>query len=223
MLTCKKTKSGSIKTVNRWFEAFRNFTAIYTAKYPAHTPLLRKYADTVQRLGKQAGDGAALYYDKQFRLWRQDTPELLPWNQLNSESFNQALAMGLVTKSNGKFRTQRKKKKKKRNKKGKTKKTKQNKKKNNKKTKKTGPKKRYCLWFNNHGQCNRPQCPFEHLCQKCDGSHSKKQCTSNSKDNATEQPSDEEQTKQSNKIATTINASQLECWLEGFGIRNNVF
>ena len=33
----------------------------------------------------------------------------------------------------------------------------------------------------------------------------------------------EEQTKQSNKIATAINASQLRCWLEGYGIRNNVF
>ena len=138
VLTCKKTKSGSIKTVDSWFETFRNFTAIYTAKCPADTHLRMKYADTVQRLGKHAGGAAALYYDKQFRLWRQDTPELLPWNQLNSESFHQALAMGLVTKSKGKFGTQRKKKqqkqKKKKKKKRNKKKTKTKTNNNNKKT-----------------------------------------------------------------------------------------
>ena len=64
--------------------------------------LLMKYSDTVQRLGKQAGDAAALYYDKQFRLWRQDTPELLPWNQLNSE-FLVKLCHGTSNKNQGKF------------------------------------------------------------------------------------------------------------------------
>ena len=72
-----------------------------------------KYADTVQRLGRQARDTAALFYDKQFRLRRQDSPELLPWDQLNGELFNQALSMGLVPKTKGNFGNQRKQTKKK--------------------------------------------------------------------------------------------------------------
>lgn len=155
VLMCKKSKSGTIKTVDKWFEAFHVFVAIYTARLPAEAPLLMKYADTIQRLGKQAGDAAALYYDKQFRLWREDQPELLPWDQVNNELFNQALAMGLYTvktkpKQNPAFQTKAK-----------------------------GPNKRHCFRFNNYnGQCSRPNCPFSHTCQKCNGSHSKKQCTS---------------------------------------------
>ena len=81
----QKRQNLALLKLDRWFEAFHIFTAIYTAKCPVDAPLLMKYADTVQRLDKQAGDVAALYYDKQFSLWRQDTPELLPLNQLNSE------------------------------------------------------------------------------------------------------------------------------------------
>lgn len=158
VLTCKKAKSGSIKTVDKWFEAFHIFTSIYTSKSPMEAPSLMKYADTVQKLGKQAGDAAALYYDKQFRLWRQDTPELLPWDQLNNELFTQALAMGLTSKGKGNFPSQKKQK--------------------------PSSKKQYCFQFNNNnGQCHRAECPFLHQCQKCDGSHSRKQCTSKQPNN----------------------------------------
>lgn len=160
VLTCKKSKSGSIKTVDKWFEAFHVFVAIYTARLPAEAPLLMKYADTIQRLGKQAGDAAALFYDKQFRLWREDQPELLPWDQVNNELFNQALAMGLYkskSKPNNAFQSKTK-----------------------------GSNKRHCFRFNNYnGQCSRPNCPFPHTCQKCNGPHSKKQCTNTGSNSST--------------------------------------
>lgn len=160
VLTCKRSKSGSIKTVDKWFEAFHVFVAIYTARLPAEAPLLMKYADTIQRLGKQAGDAAALFYDKQFRLWREDQPELLPWDQVNNELFNQALAMGLYKskpKPNNAFQSKTK-----------------------------GSNKRHCFRFNNYnGQCGRPNCPFPHTCQKCNGPHSKKQCTNTGSNNST--------------------------------------
>lgn len=44
-------------------QAIHIFVAIYTVKHPQDAPKLTKYVDIVQRLGRQAGDEAALYYD----------------------------------------------------------------------------------------------------------------------------------------------------------------
>jgi len=64
----------TIRTVNQWMQAFHIFVAIYTEKHPQDAPKLMKYADIVQRLGRQAGDEAALYYDTNFREWRETSP-----------------------------------------------------------------------------------------------------------------------------------------------------
>ena len=85
LLTCKKTNSGSIRTFEKWLEAFHIFVAIYSSKYPKDTPSLMKHGTFVQRLSKQSGDEAALYYDENFRMWRQDNPEYLPWGHINTE------------------------------------------------------------------------------------------------------------------------------------------
>lgn len=53
----------TIRTVNQWVQAFHIVVAIYTEKHPEDAPKLMKYADIVQRLRRQAGDEAALYYD----------------------------------------------------------------------------------------------------------------------------------------------------------------
>ena len=44
---------------------------------------------------------AALNYDKKFRLWRQDSPEQLPCDQLYTKLFKQALVMGLTSQAKG--------------------------------------------------------------------------------------------------------------------------
>lgn len=148
----KKSNSGSIKSFDRWLEAFHTFVAIYSSKFPHETANLMKHATIVQRLSKQAGDEAALSYDENFRIWRQDNPEYLPWGQLNGELQNEALAMGLCRKQNLPFHA---------------------------KAKQNNSGKQICFNYNNNnGHCTRPNCPFPHKCQKCSGPHSKKQCNS---------------------------------------------
>ncbi|MEW8339813.1 MAG: hypothetical protein AB2708_08185 [Candidatus Thiodiazotropha taylori] len=95
VIRCKKSNSGSITSIDHWLEAFHVFVAIYTAKYPTEAPSLMRHTNIVQKLAKQAGDEAALFYDEQFRLWREDQPELLPWGMISSELQNEALAMGI--------------------------------------------------------------------------------------------------------------------------------
>ncbi|MES9882802.1 MAG: hypothetical protein ABW185_18190, partial [Sedimenticola sp.] len=153
-LVCKRSPQGSIRTMDQWFRAFHVFVAIYTAKFPAKAPLLMKYADTIQKLGKQAGDLAAFSYDRQFRLWREDQPDLLPWDQVNSELHNQALASGLCARVKAPaFLSSQ-----------------------NRQDKGKASKQKHCFRFNNSGSCPRQNCPFAHKCQKCDGNHSKKSC-----------------------------------------------
>jgi hypothetical protein len=90
----------TIRTVNQWMQAIHIFVVIYTVKHPRYGPKLMKYADIVQRLGRQAGDEAALYYNTNFREWRETSPLDYQWDQLNSEIHSESLAIGL-TKSRG--------------------------------------------------------------------------------------------------------------------------
>ncbi|MEW8544663.1 MAG: hypothetical protein AB2693_14135 [Candidatus Thiodiazotropha sp.] len=155
VIRCKKSNSSSINTIDLWLEAFHVFVAIYTAKYPTEAPSLMKHTNIVQKLAKQAGDDAALFYDEQFRLWREDQPELLPWGMINSELQNEALAMGISKKLKQNPTNQRKQK---------------------------TEVKRFCFRFNNNnGQCPKGKdCSFPHICQKCGGPHSRRQCPKSS-------------------------------------------
>ena len=151
VIRCKKSNTGSITSIDKWLEAFHVFVAIYTAKYPTEAPSLMKHTKIVQKLAKQAGDEAALFYDEQFRLWREDQPELLPWGLISSELQNEALAMGFSKNIKQNPAGQRKPK--------------------------SGIKK-YCFRFiNQNGQCPKgADCSFPHICQKCGGPHSRRQC-----------------------------------------------
>ena len=42
VLTCKKSNSNTIKSFDRWLEAFHTFVAIYSSKYPQETPNLMR-------------------------------------------------------------------------------------------------------------------------------------------------------------------------------------
>ena len=61
VLICKKSNSNTIKSFDRWLEAFHTFVAIYSLKYPQETPNLMRHATIVQRLAKQAGDEAGYF------------------------------------------------------------------------------------------------------------------------------------------------------------------
>ena len=57
---------------------------------------LMKYAPTIQNLSKHASVSVTHFYDKAFRQWWENSRDLLRWEQLNAELFNQALGMGLT-------------------------------------------------------------------------------------------------------------------------------
>lgn len=158
----------TIRKVNQWMQAIHIFVAIYTVKHPQDAPKLTKYVDIVQRLGRQAGDEAALYYDTIVWEWRETSPLDYQWDQLNSEIHGESLAIGL-TKSRGapnpgafqfKYKSSS--------------------------ASSPLPQNQFfcphsapkfpCHSFNNKGYCNRGNCPYTHACQKCGGPHTKKQC-----------------------------------------------
>lgn len=62
-----KRPTYEIRQVSQWAQAFLVFVGIFTEKFPLEAPALMTYGDMVQKLGKQAGDEAADYYDKNFR------------------------------------------------------------------------------------------------------------------------------------------------------------
>ena len=99
VLICRQQPSFKVRTLDLWLRAFHVFVAVYCSRHPGQAANLMKYASTIQKLAQQAGVGAALSYDKSFRQWKEDDPSQLPWEQLNVELFNQALAMGLTQKA----------------------------------------------------------------------------------------------------------------------------
>lgn len=149
----KVASAAPVKTMAQWFRAFHIFVAVYTSRYPAAAPKLMKYADTMQKLSHQAGDQSALYYDRQFRQWRQDDPSMLPWDHVNTELYSAALASGLCQKVQTRplFRASAS-------------------------TPTAHTRKGICFMYNNNGRCSRTSCPFSHICSVCRGSHAKKSC-----------------------------------------------
>jgi len=148
VLICRQQPSFQVRTLDLWLQAFHVFVAVYCSRHPGQAANLMKYASTIQKLAQQAGVGAALSYDKSFRQWKEDDPSQLPWEQLNVELFNQALAMGLTQKAQvppspaRAFQSSRS----------------------------------CCFRFNNTGTCTRRPCPYDHKCLQCGGPHSRKTC-----------------------------------------------
>lgn len=119
-----------------------------------------KNGDMVQKQGKQAGDEAAIYYDKNdknFGEWRASNPSSFPWDNLNSEIHSDALAASLGKSRVGPASAFG----------------------GNKKFGSSSPQffcgsssqKYPCHSFSNRGFCTRERCPYTHACQKCGGTH----------------------------------------------------
>lgn len=87
-------------SVAHWLSAFHVFVGIYSEKYPHEIGSLMKYAHTIQNLARRSCDIAAFMYDKTFRQWRETAWVYLPWDQVNSELYNDAMHLGLQIKLN---------------------------------------------------------------------------------------------------------------------------
>ncbi|VDI01870.1 Hypothetical predicted protein [Mytilus galloprovincialis] len=163
-LTFVKNSSSKakIESMAQWHEAFRIYGAIYFEKYPTESPKLMKYAAIIANLAEKAGIEAAFFYDQAYRQWREVDPLHLPWDGVNGELFNEALAMGLIGKTNAMkqpFLTQSL----------------------------TAPalkQKRFCYAFNNESGCTARICRYEHTCQVCGGDHSRRDCQQSKHENA---------------------------------------
>ncbi|CAG2207821.1 unnamed protein product [Mytilus edulis] len=163
-LTFVKNSSSKakIESMAQWHEAFRIYGAIYFEKYPTESPKLMKYAAIIANLAEKAGIEAAFFYDQAYRQWREVDPLHLPWDGVNGELFNEALAMGLIGKTNAMkqpFLTQSL----------------------------TAPalkQKRFCYAFNNESGCTARICRYEHSCQNCGGDHSRRDCQQSKHENA---------------------------------------
>jgi hypothetical protein len=87
-------------SVSHWLSAFHVFVGIYSEKYPNEIGSLMKYAHTIQNLARLSCDIAVFMYDKTFRQWRETAWVYLPWDQVNSELYNDAMHLGLQIKLN---------------------------------------------------------------------------------------------------------------------------
>ncbi|OWF49933.1 hypothetical protein KP79_PYT25711 [Mizuhopecten yessoensis] len=50
-------------------------------------------------IAQKAGDQTAVNYDVNFRKWRQTAPHLLPYNQANSELYQEALTSNIFRRN----------------------------------------------------------------------------------------------------------------------------
>ena len=157
-------------SVSHWLSTFHVFVGIYSEKYPHEIGSLMKYAHTIQNLARPSCDIAVFMYDKTFRQWRETAWVYLPWDQVNSELYNDAMHLGLQIKLNlsGKLLSTKTMPK-----------TFQRPPFPNKTLNEGGSKKHsYCYSFNNNkGKCERGQnCQYPHVCGKCGGAHFRQIC-----------------------------------------------
>ncbi|CAC5389346.1 unnamed protein product [Mytilus coruscus] len=94
------SNKAKIESMAQWHEAFRIYGAIYFENYPTESPKLLKYTATIANLAEKAGIESAFSYDQEYRQWREVNPLHLTWDGVNEELFNEALAMGLIGKTN---------------------------------------------------------------------------------------------------------------------------
>lgn len=152
------------RNLQQWMNAFHIFVAVYCEKCPAQAPCLMKYIATIQKLSNDVGDKAAFYYDEQFRMWRAENPAQMPWEKINAELHMEALQVGLKSRLDGQEKTSKQKSFQQQPFRGKSKKP--------------------CFSYNNNnGNCTRPSCEYSHICSRCFGEHSKKDCHGPSESN----------------------------------------
>ena len=149
-----KQKPAYIRTLEQWTSAFHIFVSIYTQAHPFATADLMKYAATIDTLAKRSSFSAAMFYDNNFRKWRQHQPTL-EWGTVNTELYLQAVTIGMQSTPppvgpsspfvSGASHTRAR-----------------------------------CWEFTRSGSCSKHNCRFAHTCSICKGSHHARNCTANS-------------------------------------------
>lgn len=153
----KMGNNTKIVNIAQWQEAFYVFVGVYCEKYPNESTKLMKYRQMIINLAHDASVEGALSYDEHFRRWREQDPDNLPWENINTELHSDALATGLNSKSKDSFRSN-----------GRTGII------NAERTKLSFTK--HCFTFNNEGVCKDTFCKYGHFCQSCKGNHAKNYC-----------------------------------------------
>ena len=154
----QKEQKFYFKGFNQWLTAFQVFVAVYCEKFPEKAPALMKYMATIQKISVDMGEKAAYHYDEQFRLWRADNPQAMPWECINQELHAEALQIGVKQKLQAQVQDRLSKSK--------------------QPFLAKQPKKVCFSYNNNEGVCSRQNCTFSHICSRCHGNHHKKLCQS---------------------------------------------
>lgn len=176
----------------------------------------------VQKLGEQARDKAAIYYDKNFKEWRPSNPSSFPWDNLNSEIHSEPLAVSLGKSRVGPASAFG----------------------GNRKFCSSSPQffrdssspKYPCHSFNNSGFCTRERCPYTHTPVRSAEEHTLRnnvtlgkpkhhQNQVTTKLRMQEKPQTTTSLLMETSITTPIKADWLEYWLKGYdgGKRKFVF
>ena len=166
----QKEQKYFFKGFQQWLNAFQVFVAVYCEKFPTQSPALMKYMATIQKLSTDVGDKAAYHYDEQFRMWRADNPQLMPWDTINLELHAEALQIGIKQKIQGSMSDTGRQFKPKQPFRG-----------------KQPQARKVCFSYNNNeGICTRQNCMFPHICIRCHGDHHKKVCPAGSEGTASD-------------------------------------
>lgn len=91
----KMGNSTKIVNMAQWQEAFYVFVGVFCEKYPNESTKLMKYRQMIINLAHDASVEGALTYYEHFRQWREQDPDNLPWENINTELHSEALATGL--------------------------------------------------------------------------------------------------------------------------------
>ena len=155
-------------SIIRWQQAFDIFSCVYTQKYPDQSQGLLQYSALIKEIYSDGGDW--LFYDENFRKWREEEPAL-DWNDINhSILFKASLRSRSIPPPPAGGPSFKKRKN------------------------QTFRPKRYsgnglalppgtCWPFHRNGTCSGgASCRFSHKCQRCEGIHPTAFCKSNSHD-----------------------------------------
>jgi len=143
----------NIASLEAWQSAFTLYHYIFIQAHPSASIHLLKYSEVIKELGQKFGINALNYYDRNFRLLREQNPAIR-FSDIHSELWIRATAFSVNPTTSTKNRPPPRY-----NRNG-------------------TPLRGACYTFNSPGAfCNKPNCKFLHRCSLCSGPHPKFRCT----------------------------------------------
>jgi len=147
------TNSKPLQSIEQWLTAFNAFQFIYIQAHPDRAQDLLKYCETVRTINHRFGFPAARFYDENFRLLKQQDPQL-SYAVTHPELWMNAATIQppqpFRTRPSSTHQTPR-------------------------------PMQRgFCFAYNSPSTfCNQRPCKFRHACSQCQGPHPKFRCSNN--------------------------------------------